>query len=86
MELKEYIGNLQEVLKEHGNLEVVYSADDEGNYFGAVSFGPSIGTWNEEDQEFSSEDQFKEQLEEEIEEGVPEEERSTFEFNAVCIN
>ena len=31
MKLNEYIKRLQELKKEHGNVEVIYSMDDEGN-------------------------------------------------------
>jgi len=46
MLLTEYIENLQNMLIEHGDLEVVYSSDDEGNDFNRVYSTPSIGHYN----------------------------------------
>lgn len=42
MKLKTYIKKLQKLEEKHGNLELVYSIDDEGNSFHSVSFEPSI--------------------------------------------
>lgn len=53
MKLKEYIKNLQEIEKEYGgDLIIVYSADDEGNYFDQVHFSPTIGEFDADAQEF----------------------------------
>lgn len=38
MKLSKYVEGLQKLEKEHGDLEVVYSADDEGNDFHKVSW------------------------------------------------
>ena len=57
MILSEYISNLQEILKDHGDIEVVYSSDSEGNSFHRVGHKPSIGTFYEEDQEFLSQEE-----------------------------
>ena len=42
MKLKEYIEKLQELYLEHGDLDLVYAIDDEGNYYNTVSYNPSI--------------------------------------------
>ena len=36
MKLKEYIENLQAIYAKEGDLELIYSKDDEGNYFSTV--------------------------------------------------
>jgi len=46
MKLSEHIKNCQEILEKYGDLETVYSSDDEGNYFGIVNFTPSVGFFN----------------------------------------
>lgn len=46
MVLSEYINNLQQILEEHGDLEVVYSSDDEGNDFNRVYHTPNIGHYS----------------------------------------
>lgn len=43
MKLKDYISHLQKIAKNHPDLEVVYSADDEGNSYGAVHYSPAVG-------------------------------------------
>lgn len=72
MKLKEYIKNLQEVAKEFGDdLEVIFSADDEGNYYDEVYADPSVGNFHQ--QEFvplTKEESDEEELE----------------INSVCIN
>lgn len=48
MILKDYIKQLQEIEEEHGGeLEVVYSTDDEGNNFSPVHYSPSAGTMSD---------------------------------------
>lgn len=42
MKLKEYIKYLKKLEKNHGDAEVWYAIDDEGNGYGSVLFGPSI--------------------------------------------
>lgn len=42
MKLKEYIEKLNKLYKEHGDLELVYSKDDEGNEFNYLNFDPSL--------------------------------------------
>ena len=58
MTLNQYIKELQELVlqnPEHGDLEVVYSRDDEGNGFNKVHFGPSKGKFDEDDKDFDQE-------------------------------
>lgn len=42
MKLKEYIEKLNKLYKEHGDLELIYSRDDEGNEFNYLNFDPSL--------------------------------------------
>lgn len=42
MKLKEYIKALKKLEKEHGDVELYYSIDDEGNSYDLVKFGPSV--------------------------------------------
>ena len=71
MKLKEYIEKLQELYLEHGDLELVYAVDDEGNYYDKVSYDPGIINMCGEDR-ISEED-----LEEYSSEGIKQ---------YVCIN
>ncbi len=43
------IENLNKIIKEHGDLEICYSIDDEGNGYEEVHFSPSIGILEEYD-------------------------------------
>jgi len=46
LKLKEYVDNLVKILEnnpEYGELDVVYSKDDEGNGFQKVSYTPAVG-------------------------------------------
>ena len=71
MKLKEYIERLQELYLEHGDLELVYAVDDEGNYYNKVCYVPDIMNMRGEDR-ISEED---------IDEYSPEEIKQY-----VCIN
>lgn len=43
MKLKDYIKYLQEIKKKHGgDLDLIYSVDEEGNGFNQVYFAPSV--------------------------------------------
>ncbi len=58
MKLKEFVENLNKLLKdrpETAQFNVVTSADDEGNGFNLVHFEPSVGNYNEDDNEFKEE-------------------------------
>jgi hypothetical protein len=46
MKLKDYIAKLQEIAKDHPNAKVIYAADDEGNNFSSVQFGPAVGNFD----------------------------------------
>lgn len=54
MKLTEYIKGLEFALKQHGDLDVIYAKDEEGNGFYPVSFEPSVGRY--EDGEFQQEE------------------------------
>lgn len=40
MKATEIIKHLEAIIKEYGDLYLIYSADDEGNYFDMVHFAP----------------------------------------------
>ena len=57
MKFKDYVKLLTNLAKEHPeikDMKVVYSRDDEGNYYGEVYYSPSIGVFN--NGEFDSEE------------------------------
>ena len=68
MKLKEYIEKLQELYLEHGNLELVYAVNDEGNYHNKVSYDPGIINMCGEDR--ISEEDIEEYSSEEIKQYV----------------
>ena len=41
MKITELMHNLRQIKKEHGNLECIYSIDDEGNDFHPIHFHPT---------------------------------------------
>ena len=50
MKLKKYLATLNEMVKANPallELEVIYSADDEGNYYSKVHYTPSPGKFND---------------------------------------
>jgi len=73
MKLSTYIESLEDALKKYGDLEVVYSSDDEGNSFDKINFSPSTGHFFSEDREWISEDDI---LDDDLD----------FEINSVCVN
>jgi hypothetical protein len=59
MKLRDYIELLKEVEEEYGgDLEVIYSADDEGNSYDTVNYSPGVGRFAHGD-EFRSASQFE---------------------------
>jgi len=76
MKLSKMIQNLKEVMIEHGDLECIYSIDDEGNAFHEVHHIPSVGYFK--DDEFY----IKDDLEELFDIDVP----RNAKINVVCIN
>lgn len=55
MKLREFVEKLDiliEACPEILDSEVIYSSDDEGNYFGYVNYTPSIGFYDEENREY----------------------------------
>lgn len=46
MKISEHIKALQDLKKKHGDLELVYSKDDEGNAFSPVVYSPSVGRFS----------------------------------------
>jgi hypothetical protein len=48
IKLKEYIANLNKLVKEHPEaltMDVVYSIDDEGNGFKKINYAPQLGEY-----------------------------------------
>jgi len=46
MKLKEYLDTLNKHYKKYGgDLDMVYSSDDEGNSFDYVQYNPTVGTF-----------------------------------------
>ena len=43
MKLREYIKKLKEIEREHGDIDLVYSIDDEGNDFRMINYEHSPG-------------------------------------------
>lgn len=60
MKLQQYIEKLQELLKEHGDLELIYSTDDEGNGYEKVHYNPSVVNYIASDREVIHEDDLEE--------------------------
>ena len=84
MILSEYIKSLKEIFTDNGDLEVVYSIDDEGNDFNKVFFNPSIGHYSSQNREYYDENSVEEKNEEiDMNEGN---EEDKIHINAVCIN
>ena len=52
MRLNKYVALLQDIADQYGDLEVIYSKDDEGNGYQEVHYDPSPG--NFEDGEFDN--------------------------------
>lgn len=79
MNLKEYIDNLNKLVKRHPEAleyEVIYVEDAEGNGYANVYYEPTLGCWGVDGYDFIPEDNFFEYVDE-IEDLQP---------NVVCIN
>ena len=72
MKLKDYLKQFEGM---NGELEVVYSIDDEGNAFHPINCGVCVGNFYEGD--FISKEQFEDYEESEGDKLIP---------NAICIN
>jgi hypothetical protein len=75
MKLKEFLENLNELVKENPQVleyEVIYAKDDEGNGFREVVYTPSVGFLDDENKYTVEESEDWEELEEEP--------------NVICIN
>ena len=60
MKLTKYIEQLQELLREHGDLELIYSKDDEGNGYEKVHYDPSVANYISSDREVIHDDDIDE--------------------------
>ena len=47
MKLSRIIKDLTNIMKKYGDLECVYTIDEEGNAYHKVYYRPSIGRWSE---------------------------------------
>lgn len=56
MKLNQFIKELQVLKKIHGNIDLVYSKDDEGNGFSEVFYSPTAGNFNDGEFNEKSED------------------------------
>ena len=48
MKASEYIEYMKKLVEEYGDKDLVYSSDDEGNYFSKVFFAPAAGIWEDD--------------------------------------
>lgn len=60
MKLTKYIETLQELLKEHGDLELIYSTDDEGNEYRKLHYEPCVVNYISSDNYIIHEDDLEE--------------------------
>lgn len=77
MKLKKYLKKLGKLIEENPEileLQVVTADDDEGNSYTEVCFAPSVGHFEQDDDDFTPLDQF-EDFELELDE-----------VNAICLN
>jgi hypothetical protein len=77
MKFKEYLENLNKLAKENPeflDFEVVSAADDEGNSYDTVSYGPGVGHFDSDESEFVPTSQLREW---DLDESS---------LNAICIN
>jgi len=77
MKLNEYIKELQEMADKHGDLEVIYSSDDEGNRYDTVWGNRGIGQFDSDEKQFIGEDEA---------EWYRKEYEKDFVINSICIN
>lgn len=74
MKLSDYIKTLKIIFDEYGDIDLVYSSDDEGNSYSKVWCHPSEGQFCHSS-DFIPKDQFSEY-----------DDSYEFKVNAVCIN
>ena len=48
MKLKEYISKLESLLEKHGNVDIIYASDSEGNSFEKCRYEPSACKFDED--------------------------------------
>jgi len=77
MILSDYIKTLNDIFNDYGDVEVIYSSDDEGNDFRKVGYTPSAGNYSNFDEgQFIPLDQFNDYGDED----------ETLKVNSVCVN
>lgn len=74
MKLEAYIQILQELRKLYGDVDLVYSSDDEGNNFSKVYHNPTPGQFTHH-HEFIPQDQFNDY-----------DDSYEFTVNSICVN
>ncbi len=80
MKFKKYLKQLKKLAKEHPEtlkMTVISAADDEGNGYRGIYYGPTLGNFNENEMEFNTPDD---------EEYWEECEFTDKDINAICIN
>ena len=75
MKLRDYVEHLKKLVRAHGDSEVVYASDEEGNSFHKVFYAPSVGFYKK-GEFYPAEEATKEKLEDAFGE----------KHSAVCIN
>lgn len=60
MKLKLYLEKLQELYETYGDLELIYSSDDEGNEYNTVNYEPSLANYIASDRGVIHEDDLEE--------------------------
>lgn len=60
MKLTTYIEKLKELLQEHGDLDLIYSTDDEGNEYRKLHYDPAVVNYIESDYCIIHEDDLEE--------------------------
>jgi len=75
MKLRDYVEHLRKLVRKHGDDEVVYASDEEGNAFHKVFYTPSIGFYKDGEY-YPADGQTKESIEEKFGK----------EHSVVCIN
>jgi hypothetical protein len=86
MKLSTYIEKLQELLAENGDLQCIYSKDDEGNGYGTVNYSPSLMRYDYDEREAYNLEEEKEDFEEDNNEYYDDDfDRSDLPL-VVCVN
>ena len=87
MKVSNFIEILKDLKEEHGDLDLIYSSDDEGNGFKKVVFIPSVGHWNSVREMWFGEIEMYDKNDEIAGHNeMSSTQEELLKFNAVCIN